>query len=335
MKIGILTQPLRANYGGVLQNWALQQVLLKLGHEPITIDLQPRILLKDYIIENIKGLIAYVLIPSRRRPYLKLKFSRPSIFDQFIREHIILTKPTSTYSRRLLNKYFMDALIVGSDQVWRPRYNETCQTDMFLKFVGSYKCKRVSYAASFGTEEWEYDEKMACECAQLIKHFDAVSVREPSAINLCKDHFGITPKQVLDPTLLLDKDEYIDLIKDTKPLCGEPFMAAYILSPSEETTKKLTKIANEKNLRLVNFAADSNATLTVEQWISMFRDAEYIATDSFHGSVFSLIFQKDFEFFCNEDRGNTRFEVIKNLQKNGNINDLRDASLSYLKDSLK
>ena len=276
MRIGIITQPLCANYGGILQNWALQQILIKLGHDPITIDYLPTLTIKSFILSTIKSLIFW-FIPSRRRRFIKRKYKRKSLFDGFIAQHIKKTEVCYQYSMKYIEQYKLEALIVGSDQIWRPMYND-CLFDMFLQFAEDFKGKKIAYAASFGVDNWEFSEEQTKICSSLIKQFDAISVRESSGKSLCKNYLGIDALNVLDPTLLVSKDEYIKLCTDI-PIVKERFLAAYVLDPSDEVNKIIAEEADKRGLTVRRYSADAKAELTVEEWISIFRDASFIVTD--------------------------------------------------------
>lgn len=330
MKIGIVTQPLKSNYGGILQNWALQQVLKKLGHEPITIDALPRdVTYKYFIVQNILSIIA-LFIPGKKRRFIPLYMHRPSLFDDFVKKHIVTTETMKVRTSSVLRKYSIDAIIVGSDQVWRPLYNIGCEMDPFLGFAKDFKGIKASYAASFGTEFWEYTEKQTRDCKSLIKNFKKVSVREPSGIDLCKKYLGVEADLVLDPTLLLSKVDYMELIDSTPKYCDKPFLAAYVLNGNDNISQKVKQKAAELNLKPIIFTADCDASLAIEQWLSIFRDADYIITDSFHGSIFSFIFNKDFEYVANNKRGASRFKVIENLLIEKNTDLLRSKCIDYL-----
>ena len=129
MKIGIITQPLMNNYGGILQNYALQQILINLGHKPVTIDCRPRNTLFWYLIVQCKTLLLY-FIPSKRRHFQKFKPSveRKEQMTEFVTKHIVTTKRIQRISSRIIKQYKLDALISGSDQVWRPAYNKLDNT---------------------------------------------------------------------------------------------------------------------------------------------------------------------------------------------------------------
>ena len=335
MKIGILTQPLCANYGGFMQNWALQQTLKKLGHEPITIDYAPCVGVKTYILENIKCIAARLFFPNKRRPYTHLYYKRRNYFEAFVNENIICTKTVRRYSKKIIENYKFDALVVGSDQVWRPKYNLTTIEDMFFSFTKTVNIKKIAYAASFGSSDWEFTELQTNKVRFLSRCIDYVSVREPAGVYLCNQYLGIDATLVLDPTLLLSKEDYYELIKNVEKLHQSPYLAAYVLTPSLELENYINNKASELGLIPIIIRADSKAMLSVYQWLAMIRDASYIITDSFHGSIFSIIFEKEFECLGNDDRGNSRFEVIKRLQKNRDIEEMRQSSINFLKKALK
>lgn len=166
MKIGILTSPLKSNYGGILQNWALQQVLIKLGHKPITIDVYPHPGIKIFILSTIKSILLW-FIPSHRRKFTRWNGERSSLFDNFVRERIVTSHLCRYYTMSIVKEYELDALIVGSDQVWRPRYNVRTLPDMFLRFAHSFKGRKIAYAASFGVNNWEFSKGQTSLCATL------------------------------------------------------------------------------------------------------------------------------------------------------------------------
>lgn len=313
MKIGIVTQPLANNYGGILQNYALQTALSKEGHTPITIDFQTKpIVWGSFMVALIKAIIAF-FIPSKRRPlptrYVNRRLKNNDIF---VNHYIYKTKAVEAYSDKLLDEYEFDALIVGSDQVWRPMYNQ-CLEDMFLHFAASRSMLKISYAASFGVDEWEYSPEQTKVCSGLIKVFNAVSVREESGVRLCKDHLHVDAVEVLDPTLLLNKTEYEELCLEV-PVQSRDVLAAYILDLSCEKLDYIRTLAMRLNLELAIYRADSRCTLTIQEWLAMFRDSKYIITDSFHGTVFSIIFNKPFISISNPGRGQTRFgDFLKKL----------------------
>ena len=309
MKLGIITQPLHSNYGGVLQNFALQRVLSSLGHTPVTIDQKKKVSFFKYILSVCKSLIYILLGKKRVICGYKSLVKRPFIFDNFVCKQIKTTAPTGKISRKFVGKYKFDGFVVGSDQVWRPRYNEHNLYDMFLAFCSNMPVRRVAYAASFGVDNWEYNDAQTAVCAKYAQSFDAISVREDSAVSLCEDYLKVPAVKVLDPTLLLDKSKYED-ISYAVPRQESPFLFAYILDLTPEKRAFVKSLETQLNIKSHIHSADTMASLSIEQWVAMFRDASYVVTDSFHGTCFSIIFEKDFYSIGNKRRGATRFNSL-------------------------
>ncbi len=330
MKIGILTQPLHKNYGGILQNYALQKILKDMGHKVWTIDRN----FNSHWYSKYASIIKRILLkpfnrnaPIRVRPTKKEEEIITQYIRAFIKNHIQTTEKITTTKQltRLHQKYAFEAYIVGSDQVWRPRYSP-CLTNYFLDFVeNDHEIKKIAYAASFGVDEWEFTQEQTKECAQLAKQFHAISVREDSGVELCKKYLDVDAVHLLDPTLLLRKEDYLSLINNasTTPSKGDLFV--YILDEDEKKTNIVNEVAKQKNLtpfellpKQFLIEADKNEIEKcilppIEQWLRAFVDAEFIITDSYHGAIFSIIFEKPFLAIGNEDRGLTRFTSLLNL----------------------
>lgn len=338
MKIAIVTQALLDNYGGVLQNFALQQTLKNFRYNVETIDFLP---MTNFYREFLRVFFSWLktiylfLVKKIHRPFAKFHQpqKRKSFFCDFIFENIMVTESTTKYDVNVLRENHYDIVLVGSDQVWRPNMN-LCIEDMFLGFAKNMPVKRISYAASFGVDEWEYTPKQTKVCSALAKKFNAISVREESGVKLCKEHLGVDATWVLDPTLLLKKEDYLKLCQEI-PVNSSRFMAVYVLNLNDSVKTTYESIAKEKNLEVKYFAADANATLSIPEWLAMFRDASYVVTDSFHGTVFSIIFEKEFKCIYNETRGAARFESLLNLYNSGKLEEMRVFSLNWLKNALE
>ena len=310
MKIGIVTQPLHANYGGVLQNYALQQVLKRMGHDVWTIDYRKY----DWLnwADMAWRVLAHKLLGHKvkfgRTPAEQRQFEMP--LRRFVNRYMQLTVPrTKKFTKHTVRRYALDALVVGSDQVWRPVYNYDIR-DCFLKFAQGLPVKRVAYAASFGTDAWEFTKEQTAECAALAKEFDGISVREKSGVGLCRDRLGVEAVHVLDPTLLLQAEDYAALCKDIPR--RKPFVFAYILDKNEEKLQAIRRFAEQRGLPYYIKGADEGVSMddTIELWLSYFRDAAFVITDSFHGTAFTINFNKDFYVFGNAQRGNSRFDSL-------------------------
>lgn len=307
MKIGIITQPLVANYGGILQNFALQQVLCQMGHEPRTIDYTLRNSLWRYLRHRLK----HFILRKAGAPPTLLRL-RPEAFERFVGEHIALTERQLNYSPEVISQYGFEALVVGSDQVWRPKYNRFLE-DMFLRFARRVEgLKRVAYAASFGVERWEFSPKQTRVCAELAQHFDCITVREESGIKLCHKKLNIEAECVLDPTLLLCNEHYAPLWQGVEKR-NEPYLAAYLLGKDHARHAFSQKMATQRGIQLMSFGADGKATLSIEEWLATLNRAEVVITDSFHGTVFSILAHRPFFVLPHQGRGLSRIESLLRL----------------------
>lgn len=322
MKIAIFTLPLRNyNYGGVLQNYALQIFLIKnFNCEVQTIDYN------FYRSNKIK--IKTFLHKLVYSDYWKFKNGVNNEFDTFFKNNLKLSPLMGTY--KSVNQYLIknkfDVLITGSDQVWRLDYafGDIAKL-MFLNFDGfKNPVKKVSYAASFGVDKWTYDNKTT-EVKNALNNFDAISVREDSGLEICKKVFNVDAKNLIDPTLLLSKEEYIDQLKLNKKE-NSKFLYSYILDISEEKRLVLDQIKTKLNVELATTILASELLYkakphnykqfeglkaeSINEWVNSFYNSEYIITDSFHGMVFSIIFNKPFIVIGNKERGLSRFQSL-------------------------
>lgn len=333
MKIGILTQPLLDNYGGVLQNYALQQVLISLGHEPFTYDVCYRWPLWKWMlsvsrISAMKAIGRWRDVEFPVRPYKG--FIREKRFGKFINRRIQTVEPDYPLTAEVLERYPVDVLIVGSDQVWRPKYNkpDSCTPlgNSYLDFAeGRSDIVKISYAASFGVDEWEYTPEQTALCADLLSKFDAVSVREESGVSLCRDNLKCdSAVQMPDPTLLLTADEYKKLFEG-KMEARKPYIFASILDSCSDERKKLEEEAKKNGLQVI-YAYQNK--VTPEEWIKCICEAEAVVTDSFHCVVFSIIFHKKFALKPSVRRGLSRFKCLFDMlgieQRNHVVNNYED-----------
>lgn len=312
-----MTQPLGHNYGGIIQNFALQKVLKDNGYQPITInrrsgkDVGKFVSLKielNHKLKNISG------IP------LDSIFIKQKVFQHtrsFIKKYISITEALD--SNEILNQYFQthtfDAYIVGSDQTWRPKYSPNIY-NFYLDFLKKGKAKRISYASSFGTDQWEYTDEEQRKCVALAQQFDAVSVREDSAVVLCKNFLNVDASLVLDPTLLLGAEDYFEVIN--APIESK-HLFTYVLDKSQDKNLFIKKCSTILQMEVSGNQArynlydnDSNNVEDyqlppLESWLQSFRDAEFVITDSFHGTIFSILNNKPFIAIVNRERGSSRF----------------------------
>lgn len=399
MKVGILTQPLTNNYGGLLQAYALQTTLERMGHEVVILN-RPMPFVPDVandafvssVIRMIKNCVKFLMHKPLIRVYHEL-LPQQDIVANRLTEVFIVTyhhkSPDFSTSESLAaycHKQGFEAYIVGSDQCWRPLYSP-CLPNYFLDFAKDWDVKRLSYAASFGVSHWEYSDDETRLCSSLAKLFDAVSVREESGIDLCKEHLGVDAVHVLDPTMLLDAEDYNNLVQifDPKMFTIAPEhrvkttldvkdkkLFCYVLNMNAQKQAFIQTVSRTQGLNVVecmpkdfraqevfNKCPDNCTFPPVELWLQSFRDAEMVIADSFHGTVFSIIYNKPFWVLGNPDRGMARFHSLLKMfgledrlvtvDKLSNIDfdapidwrlvnekreELKNMSLSFLKENL-
>jgi hypothetical protein len=328
MKIGILTQPLHDNYGGLLQAYALKEVLQSLGHEVIIINREKK---PPFPWRKYASIAKSILIGRRVHPNLFIKSTYREELSRETRKfrdtyipnlsHLI----TDNEGMHELNNMGFDAYIVGSDQCWRPRYSPGIR-NYFLDFaVNDNHVKRLAYAASFGVSHWEFTDEDTIACKQLLQKFDAISVREDSAIDLIKNNLGRTDAQhVLDPTMLLSPHQYKKIVDKEKIAPSPGNLKVYVLDKTPEKDN-LVKLLESK-LQLNAFEVLPTKRLNEEKvtssnindfvfpnpaaWLRGFQDAKFVVTDSFHGTVFSILHNIPFIAIGNVDRGMSRFQSL-------------------------
>ena len=353
-KVIIFTQPLHINFGGILQAYALQKTVRDLGFDVVTdnpyyLRKRPlKTILKDYAARFVYGVLKN---DDKYKPFFKKRMKREDYEvisrnpQRFIKENIRTVDffDGKRHPHKDKIKQY-DIYITGSDQVWRRRYLDVKR--YFFDFLDDDSIDRFSYAASFGVDnldEYSLEEKQTCK--QLVKKFKAVSVRESSAIDILKNEFDKEAVLVLDPTMLLTKEDYLKLCSNflessstnvessfrklkqsstNKGLQDKKRMFCYVLDQTDQTgalTKKLAthldmdtaSIGVKENVNSKNEDITQYIVPDVEKWIMMFNDSDYIFTDSFHGTVFSIIFNKPFVVIINKIRGGSRLYSLLSL----------------------
>lgn len=328
LKIGIVTLPFNTNYGGLLQAFALQRVLINMGHNVLTVNRATEGMpLKMKILSFGRRIVLRTIfrkqVVVRTWPSKNEQKTIAQHTDRFLKESIVTTellKSEKDFNK--LKKYGFDAYVVGSDQVWRPKYSPNLKNH-FLGFLnGNAQIKRISYAASFGVDMWEYTTAQTDNCIALARQFKSISVREDSAVTLCRQHLGVNAAQHIDPTLLVSKEEYIKLVEKDKIQKNEGKLLVYVLDLSTVKQKIIKQVKNELQLEITSTMPESSFKEAgsknlekcifppVTNWIRGFMDAEFVITDSFHGTVFAIIFNKPFISVGNKKRGMTRFHSL-------------------------
>lgn len=299
MKLAILTHPLGANYGGILQAFALSSYLKGQGHDVKVLNRQSNLPLAKRILKSVLVALHH---PRYNNPRYKHLVS-------FVKKYINYSKPLSTDGQMsgFVKGNSMDAVIVGSDQVWRTGFAMCYGYNYFLDFVPA-GVRKLSYAASFGLSQWEYNNEQTQRIKQLLSEFKAISVREDEGVQLCKDNIGVTADHVLDPTMLLNASDYEPVTSERK--VKDDYVFVYWLGSAEEKQKAI-EAASIECKRIVNISLrGSEPLMPIEDWLSYIKYADHVVTDSFHGCVFSILFGKQFTICANDSGGNGRLRSL-------------------------
>ncbi|MEX2963223.1 polysaccharide pyruvyl transferase family protein [Microbulbifer sp. TYP-18] len=287
--IGILNlQHGNHNYGAVLQAYALETVVKKMGFDVETIDFRnKKSAIKFYIkncIRNING-------------------KNYTVFEKFRSRNMTLSR-IYPHSKSLYKTNY-DAVIVGSDQVWRPEYTAPNPGSYFLDFCRT-SCRRISYAASFGRDRWESNQELTETIIAEISKFHAVSVREFSGKTICEKIFNVNAEHVLDPTLLAGADTFYHLL-DSK--AKKNSIAVYKLDKDEIFYNDVRRLSSRLNLKITELYDKSNY-IEVNKWLTEIYNSRLVITDSFHCVCFCILFNIDFICIANRDRGATRLKSL-------------------------
>lgn len=315
-KVGIITIHDHTNYGNRLQNYATQEVLKSLGCEPITIvnhvtkkNIDKSVvlnLLSNMNLNKLMNAFSEYLIRVRKKVYLTNKEKEIHIlnekkeinFELFDNNNIRETNYVISESNipSNINSQF-DYFIVGSDQVWNPgRLN--VPNMYFLTFASTEK--RIAYAASFGVSALPdaYIENYKNKLSQ----FKYITVREEKGAEIIYDLMGRDVEVLVDPTLMLSKRQWLSISKKSKYKPTKPYLLIYFLGYlSEQVYNTINSLSKEFDLEVVALADINDelryTTTGPSEFIDYINNAEIILTDSFHGTVFSMIFEKPFITF--------------------------------------
>ncbi len=300
MKVLNITMQAVNNYGSVLQTYATERIFQDLGCEVETL---------DYIQENLQmNSVRKVLKYGGPGWKIKLKqlilllikkenTRRAEIMDAFRERYLHLTKRYMSVRELEADLPKADVYCTGSDQTWNTVINGVSKA-YFLGFAPDDK-KKISFSASFGIEK--LPEKDKSEVKKLLSRYDAISVRESSGLSILNG-LGINNATfVLDPTLVVESNIWHDMTSER--LISEDYIFVYQLNTSRKFVDYVNRFSSHKKLQVVYVKSRKinqykNAFFkenpTIDEWLSLFKYASYIITDSFHGTLFSLIFQKKF-----------------------------------------
>lgn len=300
------------NYGAVLQSYALQQKLLEYFEDVSILDYQPKKLLKEYNVINTYSYKSILLSLYSANSFLKKKKK----FRDFMQKYYHLTDKKYTCPDTILdcaNYYFL-----GSDQIWNPEITGGFDKTYFAGFDKKQKSRSISYAASLGKGKFSEDE--IAILSELIHNIDGISVREDEARQIIEEQCNCQAEVVVDPTLLLRKEQWECLIKKQS---RAGYVLLYSLNGYGETEILAEKVSRYFDLKLVEISGrrkplvkknhEAIYTAGPEEFLSLIHDANFIVTDSFHGTVFSILFHRPFFTVPHKTRGGRITNLLTRL----------------------
>lgn len=292
--IGLMGLGWADNYGAALTNFGMVKTLELLGQRVLVID-RP----KEYKTQTDLNVTR------------KFNYKYFNVSAEYDKQSVLL-----------LNE-LCDTFMVGSDQVWHWNVLQAFREYFLLEFALESK-RKIAYASSFGHYNLTAPTSFKYMFSYLLSRFDAVSVRESSGVDICKN-LGITAKHVLDPVFLCDRNEYIKLADSVDSKYEkDKYIFTYILDPHRGDKKNvLLNVSNYTNLPLFNvtdlhdqdkreewLGLPVEKSLDIEYLLSNIYNSKFIITDSFHGVCFAIIFKKKFICLANKGRGIARFESL-------------------------
>lgn len=334
MKIGIATFHWSQNYGALLQTYALKKTLEEYGHEVLVIDKRPDLTKKkDTFISRFKDCI---LASSHPLDRWRIK-EQKRLLEQFRKQYFSLHKEETIES--------LDIIICGSDQIWNSKLTGGKLEPLYFGESKYIICnRRISYAASLG--ESELPKKDIKDFTRLVRGLDYISVREKSLLTEINKYIDKKIVCVLDPTLLLEKKAYENLlIPVTEKEQG--YVLIYQNTYDERLYSIAKTIAKNKDLKVIEIARKRYRPLQkcttilnggVETFLSMYKNADYVVTNTFHGTVFAIQFEKNFVSIPLKGRESrvlnllTKLKLENRIIRNSNIENILDLdSIDYQK----
>lgn len=304
MKVHFITRHAPANYGSLLQTIAMQKVINDLGYENEVIDYIPKeeslfrlpltqARMKKELDSNILKKCIYILISEIENIFMYRKFLK-------MRKQFLKMGPRCRNALELKNIYknnSEDIFITGSDQVWGPIATGTFDSAYFLDFAPA-ESRKLAFASSFGKSE--FDEETISDYKNYLSQYDKLAVREKVAVDIL-DTMGLSAQQVLDPTLLLTRNQWEKFLHSIKK--PEKYVLIYQIHKNSEMDIYAEKFAKKKNLPLIRVSSLLHQKTRTGKFIylpdfgeflDLIKNATYLVTDSFHGTVFALTFNVQF-----------------------------------------
>ena len=305
-KVGIITLYGNTNYGNKLQNYAVQETLKKMGLDPETI---------IYIGKNEHNL-------KLEKNFNKAKINAFKDFSKnikFYSKKLYMDKePESDFGADL------DGFSIGSDQIWNYKFWDVFSPKVFADFANNNQ-KRISFAASIGISTLPKKDSEAYKIfEENLKNIDYISVREEAAKDIIKGISGRDDVQViLDPTMLLEKDEWEKVMKKPKNLKTDNFIVkSFLGNTNNNVWKEIIKFAEEINCEIIDISDENSPYFNIgpAEFLYLEKNAKMVLTDSFHSCVFAIIFSTPFVVFKRDDTLTSMYSRIETLLNTFNLN---------------
>lgn len=302
MKIGILTFHRANNFGAVLQCYALQRFLESLGAEVDVIDYRQKYIESVYNTINLDAVLSKLSHPKGLFTYLAClpkRQSRNKKFHGFIGTYLHMSKRTT--SNKILG---YDVIIHGSDQIWNPKLTGGEYDDVYMgNYIVSPHCRKIGYAISF--ENKAIDSNCVNYVRNSIKNFYSLAVREDGLRNHLSPITSKPIDTVVDPTLLLSGADYEKMI--IPPCVTAPYVLVYTVGPSEAALNVANVIAQKRQLKVIDI---SHANISPNEFLGYIKNATFVVAVSFHGTVFSILFHKNFYTVLTGQPSDVRYKEL-------------------------
>lgn len=309
-KIGIITFHFCKNYGALLQCYALEQFLTENGFEVYVLNARSKKQRNNNSIFMCKKGLRRVIRNIVLLPLLAQRLKQERAFGAFVQDKLNCTELCTNEGELLkcINSYRFDAVVVGSDQVWNTLNNDF-EKMFFLPF--SCKAKKIGYGISLG--DAGYNELV--EYKKYIDDFYSIFVRERSSLNIFNKLLNKNLKTVVDPVLLLDKEHWDKMADDVKYDLPSKYLVCYFVGKKNfniyyQYAKQISKQLGLK-LRIINssygiysYSRKTFLNIGPKEFLKIISNASFVCTDSFHGTVVSTIFRKDFCSFVDSNKTN-------------------------------
>jgi len=317
MKIGVISFNIHSvwsNYGAVLHSWAFQQVLKSLGVENKIIDY----VVDDFEFYNFKfPALSRVKLPFRTRLILLLNsflyYRRYKKFKSFFELHY--DKTNIRYSQKNVSDLDFDVYICESDVVWSPVSAGGLDRIFFFDYPHMKSKLKIAYSASLA--DMHYNQEKLEFFKEKINNFDFISVRESSAVDFVEQFTQQKVEHVLDPVFLLQSKDYLPIINARK--VDSDYVLVYLINRTKgliKSAKQIAKFYNSKliiisDLFLYSMYGKTYNNVGVQDFLSLFQNAKYVVTNAFHGTAFSIVFNKNFLVYSRYNKDNKIESILK------------------------